>query len=61
MNMAWTLVAAVIYIAIIYMLVRPSSNGPAIVNNVSSVFSDLVRGSIGMTYNTSSGTWTAPT
>lgn len=56
----FTLIAAVFYIAIIYMLVRPSSKGPSIVSNVSSAFADLVRGSIGYTFSQSTGKWTAP-
>jgi hypothetical protein len=55
----WTLIAGVFYIAIIYTLVRPSSKGPVIVQNISTAFADLVRGATGETYNSSSGTWTA--
>jgi len=57
----FTLVAAIFYIAIIYMLVRPSSAGPSIVNTVSSAFADLVRGSVGYTFNSTTGKWSAPT
>lgn len=59
-DMLFTLIAAVFYIAIIYMLVRPTSSGPAIINNVFNAFSDLVRGSIGYTYDKSTGKWAAP-
>lgn len=55
-----TLIAAIIYMAIIYMLVRPGSTGPAIVDSIFATLSDLVRGSIGYTYNSSTGAWTAP-
>ncbi len=57
----FTLVAAVFYIAVIYMLVRPNSNGPTLVNNVSNVLSDLVRGSIGYSYDASTGQWVGST
>lgn len=53
-------IGAVIYLAILYMLVRPGSNGPTIVNSIFSALSDLVRGSVGYTYDSSSGSWTAP-
>lgn len=56
----FTFIAAIIYIAILYMLVRPGSNGPTIVNNIFSALSDLVRGSIGYTYDTQTGKWSAP-
>lgn len=55
---SFMLVSAMVYLAIVYMLVRPGSNGPTIVNKIFSIFSDLVRGSIGYTYN--SGNWNAP-
>lgn len=58
--MIFTLIAAVFYIAIIYVLVRPNSKGPAIVNTMFGAFSDLVRGTIGYTYNASTGQWSAP-
>jgi hypothetical protein len=60
-EMVFTLVAAIFYIAIIYMLVRPGSTGPALVNTISSTFADLVRGAVGYSYNPSSGQWSAPT
>lgn len=56
----FTLIAAVFYIAIIYVLVRPGSNGPTIVTNIFDAFSDLVRGTVGYTYDTSSNSWSAP-
>jgi Tfp pilus assembly protein FimT len=37
----------VVVIAIIYMLVRPSSAGPAIVGQVSDALSDLIRSATG--------------
>lgn len=51
-------VAATIYGAIIYMLVRPGSKGPTLVNNIFNALSDLVRGSVGYTW--SNGKWQAP-
>jgi hypothetical protein len=51
------LIAAIIYIAIIYTLVRPNSKGPTIVKNTSTMLSDLVRGATGQTYNGTS--WSA--
>jgi hypothetical protein len=54
------LVAATIYGAILYMLVRPGSNGPTLVNNIFNALSDLVRGSIGYSWDSKTGKWTAP-
>jgi hypothetical protein len=59
-DMIFTLIAAMFYVAIIFMLVRPSSKGPTIVNNVFNAFSDLIRGSVGYTYDSSTGKWAAP-
>jgi hypothetical protein len=56
----FTLIAAVFYVAIIYVLVRPGSNGPTIVTSISGAFADLVRGTIGYTYDPTSGQWSAP-
>lgn len=57
----FTLIAAVFYIAIIFMLVRPNSQGPTLVNNISNTLSDLVRGSIGYSYDASTGQWVGAT
>jgi hypothetical protein len=57
----FTLVAAIFYLALLYVLVRPNSNGPEIIENLFSTFSDLVRGVTGYTFNKSTGTWEAPT
>jgi hypothetical protein len=59
-DMVFTLIAAVFYIAIIYVLVRPSSQGPSIIESVFGAFADLVRGTVGYTYDPSSGQWQAP-
>lgn len=46
---AWAIVIGAIYIAIVMMLVRPNSKGPAIINQVFGALSDLVKGSTGYT------------
>jgi hypothetical protein len=51
------LVVAIVYIAIIYRLVRPNSKGPAIVQNIGSVLTDLVRGATGETYSQTTNKW----
>lgn len=51
-------IAASIYGAIIYMLVRPNSKGPELINNIFNALDDLVRGSVGYTWQ--NGKWTAP-
>lgn len=56
----FTLIAGVIYLAILYVLVRPGSKGPTIVNQILSTFADLVRGVTGYTYSQSTGKWEAP-
>jgi hypothetical protein len=48
-------VVAVIYIAILYSLVRPGSKGTATVNQLFSLFTDLVRGAMGQTYTPGTG------
>lgn len=59
-DQVFTLIAAVFYIAVIYVLVRPGSAGPNIVTNVLGAFSDLVRGAVGYTYDPNSQQWAAP-
>lgn len=49
-NIAWG-IAAIIYIAILYTLVRPNSKGPAIIQSITGLLADLVRGATGETYN----------
>ena len=51
------LIAAAIYIAILLVLVRPNSRGGRLVLSISDVFSDLVRGVTGQTFDQSSQTW----
>lgn len=43
----WIIMVGVIYIAILYMLVRPSSSGPQLVTTVLDAISDLVKGTTG--------------
>jgi hypothetical protein len=54
-----TFAAGILYLAIVYMLVRPGSNGATAIALFLSTFSDLVRGVTGQTYNSSSGTWSS--
>ena len=44
-------IAAVIYTAILYVLVRPNSKGPAIIKSLGAMLTDLVRGATGETFN----------
>lgn len=53
----FTLIAAIFYLAILYVLVRPGSKGPTLVNSIFSAFTDLVRGATGETYDSSTGKW----
>jgi hypothetical protein len=61
-KVSWT-IAAIIYIAILYTLVRPGSKGTVIIGNIGSVLTDLVRGATGMTWNPNGnngqGSWSA--
>lgn len=41
----------IIYLAVVYALVRPNSQGPVLIGTVLNTFSDLVRGVAGQTYN----------
>jgi hypothetical protein len=59
-NTFFTFLAGAIYLAIIYVLVRPNSKGPTIIDNVFTALSDLVRGVTGQTYNSATGKWEAP-
>lgn len=56
----FSLIAAIFYLAILYILVRPNSSGPTVVTGILDAFSDLVRGTVGYTYNSSSQSWQAP-
>lgn len=56
----FTWIAAFFYLAILYILVRPGSAGPNIVTNVLGAFADLVRGTVGYTYDPNSNQWSPP-
>lgn len=49
----------ILYLAILYVLVRPSSKGPTIINNILGTFADLVRGVSGQTFDSSTNSWKA--
>lgn len=44
----WYVVIAVIYLAILMILVRPSSKGPAIIGQLLDALSDLLKGTTGL-------------
>jgi hypothetical protein len=52
-------IVGILYLATLYVLVRPNSNGPTIINNLFSAFTDLVRGVSGQTFDSSTNTWKA--
>lgn len=56
-NNLGTFAIGVIYLAIIYTLVRPGSSGATVVASALSAFTDLVRGVAGQTYDSSTKTW----
>jgi len=41
----------ILYMAILYILVRPGSNGAQFIKTLSNTLSDLVRGVTGQTWN----------
>ena len=43
MAIFWECMVAVVIIALIYMMVRPGSNGPTIVTSLGDALSDLVK------------------
>jgi uncharacterized membrane protein len=51
--------AGLLYLATLYVLVRPNSKGPALVGTVLGTFADLVRGVSGQTYDSSTNKWSA--
>jgi hypothetical protein len=51
------IVVGTIYMAILYVLVRPESKGPQIIQSIFGTFSDVVRGVAGQTYDSSTNTW----
>jgi hypothetical protein len=50
-------IAAIIYVAILYTLVKPGSKGTAIIGNIGAAMADLVRGVTGQTFDQSTGKW----
>jgi hypothetical protein len=46
-----TFLVGVVYLAILFVLVRPGSQGPTLVNNVGSSFTNLIKAGTG------GGTW----
>ena len=44
----WYLIAAIFYLSIVMLLVRPSSKGPQIVGDVLDALSALVKGTTGL-------------
>jgi uncharacterized membrane protein len=50
-------IAAIIYVAILYTLVRPGSKGTVLIGSIGSALSDLVRGVAGQTYDKTTGKW----
>jgi len=56
MGIGWY-IAAIIYIAILFMLVRPNSKGAGLVKVLSDTLSDLIRGVTGETFDSSTNTW----
>lgn len=52
-------IAGVIYIAILYTLVRPGSTGTQLVTTITGTFTDVVRGVTGQTFNPSTGSWSS--
>ncbi len=50
-------IVAVIYMAILYSLVRPGSKGTQTVNQLFTLFTDMIRGATGETY--ANGSWSS--
>ena len=50
-------ISAIIYLAILYTLVRPGSKGTAIIGQISTTFADLVRGVTGQTFDPQTNKW----
>lgn len=57
---AFWFIGALLYLSILYALVRPNSRGPELISNILNSLSDLIRGSAGYSYDNSTGKWTAP-
>jgi hypothetical protein len=50
-------IAAIIYLAILYSLVRPGSKGTILVASITGTLTDLIHGVSGQTFNSKSGQW----
>lgn len=48
-------IMGIIYLAILYTLVKPGSKGPQILESLLGAFTDLVRGTTGQTFT--NGQW----
>jgi hypothetical protein len=46
-DLAWEIGAGVFAVALLYLLVRPDSNGPALVTAVTGAVSDIVTFAVG--------------
>lgn len=46
-DVAWHMFAGVFAVALLYMLVRPSSNGPALITAMTGATSDIVTFAVG--------------
>jgi hypothetical protein len=55
-KVAW-LIAAVVYIAILFALVRPKSKGAGLVEILGATLADLVRGVAGQTFDKQTNKW----
>lgn len=52
-------IVGILYLSTLYVLVRPNSQGPALIQTVLGTFSDLVRGVSGQTFDSSTNSWKA--
>lgn len=50
-------IVAIIYVAILFALVRPGSKGTVIIGSMTAALTDLVRGVTGQTFNADTNTW----
>jgi hypothetical protein len=49
----WYVIAAIIYLAIIMLLVRPSSKGPQLIGSILDALTNLIQGTTGYGTQTS--------
>lgn len=50
-------IAAIIYIAILYTLVKPGSKGTQIIGSIGQALTDIVHGVTGQTFDANTGKW----